>query len=1458
MPKNNSTQISNRSDNGSSPTAGAGGFNVFVCYAPADQTFAHDLSGALKKRRRLPDTEWDTLRATANAFEQIAPRVRAAENFLFVVSPESVASALCLSLLDLALQTNRNVVPVLHRNVGAALPPQLRGIELINYRSEDDVPKAFQAVAAAVTTDLDLDVFICYSRKDQEFVNRLYKSFESVDRQCWMDLTSIPFTGKWKDEVLSGIDAADNFVFVLSPASANSRECGNELAHAIAENKRLVPILCAEVDDRDVPPELAEIQRIPFTAPNSFDAAFSNLNAALDQDLAYVREHKRLLLRANEWYANSDRSLLLMGNELSRAEELIRKGANKSPKPTARQAHYVIASREVATSSQRKRVIALVAALAVTMALAVFAFYQRYQARVASDLAITGQKEAERQKEEAQRQATIAIEQTCRANEQRGIAEFRQKEAEDQRKIATAQRKEAVHQRNIANTQTELAKTNEREAVKQLANNYLGNGLTAEKSQDWLSASHYFAKAAQISRDPEVIDRASRDVSRLNQHLALDYVKKVESGIGQLTVSPDWRRLLVVNNSSIELLDTMTGNKIGADLAQGARYPRAVFSNNGSLVATWRTDDDDDASLNSSFTIWNSDTGSPVAPAIAQPSPYTVLGASFNRDDSLLLTWGMGGARLWRTSDGKPKTEYMKHQLAWSAPPPNSISRDATTEDDKDPAQRPVCSASFSPDEKYVLTITCEGDARLWLASDASPVGPPMKPATAVSNATFSHNGKFVVLWDQDRGNPIATLWSIPEGLPVGKPIQHLGTLRDVIFSHDDKLIVTTGTDPYARLWRTSDAAPATPPLEHNTSDDGKVPSFTNDDTAILTWGDGANLWSIKRLIEMGPSRLPPGQFDDLNLILNPDKELLVEPFRDCASFEGAKLVKDEDYLLAWGTRGVSFRERERHSKYSRKVVRLDGEPYVLNANLSRNEQFIVTASNDNTARLWSAESGKPLTPQLMNSLASGAKVLVSDDDRHVITWSTDGTIRLWRTDLNVAPSAVMTQEYGIDDAVLANGDRYVITRGIDGSVQFWDASTGKATGIVIRHSNTDNRYATIRGAAVNKSRQLLLTWDFGVISLWKTADGTSAAAPINTEARVEGAAFSPDGNLVIARLADRTVRLWRTDGSPVLLPNLMQSKFLSGAAVSPDGRVVVGWGGGALQLWKTADGSRIGTELKHDARLDTDTARRNQFLMGATFSPDSKLVMSWAVDGTARLWRTSDGTPFGRPMKHSEIMAGGIFSNDGRLVLTWSMDGIARLWRTATTTPIGTTLSHGPNRQITTAAFSPDGKEVLTCGTDMTARLWRVSDGAPATPPMSHVEPGTTIRYVTTPSDFGGTFSKDGRFILTWGWAHAVKLWNRDGSPAGESQISDEAYPTGAAFSSDARFILMWGSSGARVWNVELSEPVPRPKLPLYVEVLTGTTMNAVGSLNVLTPAEWMERRRLLGNPEHDRTRKP
>jgi hypothetical protein len=97
------------------------------------------------------------------------------------------------------------------------------------------------------------DIFISYSRKDKDFVRRLDESLKTRGREAWVDWEDICPTEEWMQAIHAAIESTDTFIFVLTPDSVASLVCGREIAHAAANNKRMVPIVARDVPAEAVP-----------------------------------------------------------------------------------------------------------------------------------------------------------------------------------------------------------------------------------------------------------------------------------------------------------------------------------------------------------------------------------------------------------------------------------------------------------------------------------------------------------------------------------------------------------------------------------------------------------------------------------------------------------------------------------------------------------------------------------------------------------------------------------------------------------------------------------------------------------------------------------------------------------------------------------------------------------------------------------------------------------------------------------------------------------------------------------------------------------------------------------------------------------------------------------------------------------------------------------------------------
>jgi WD40 repeat protein/DNA-binding winged helix-turn-helix (wHTH) protein len=449
----------------------------------------------------------------------------------------------------------------------------------------------------------------------------------------------------------------------------------------------------------------------------------------------------------------------------------------------------------------------------------------------------------------------------------------------------------------------------------------------------------------------------------------------------------------------------------------------------------------------------------------------------------------------------------------------------------------------------------------------------------------------------------------------------------------------------------------------------------------------------------------------------------------------------------------------------------------MWSAAFSADGRYIVTASWDHTARLWNAGDGR-LLAILRGHSDKVQTAAFSPDGLRIVTSSWDHTARLW----NSADGKLLAKLEGHNNWVLyaefSSDSQRVVTASYDNTARVWNTADGHLLLILQGHSAGIMRAKFFH----NNERIITTSWD-GTARIWNSADGHLLAI-LQHNGPVENAVLSTKNDRIVTASHDHTARVWNSVDGQLLL-TLQHDGPVMYAEFSHDGRRIITAGRDhTARIWSSLDGRLLVTQVHADE------------VNHAVFSPSDQQIVTSGANHEVRIWSTVAGRLENILSGHTAYLLYGEFSPDGQHVVTASYDHTARVWNTSDGHLIATLKEH--NGAVFQAVFSPDGQHIVTVSEDHTVRVWNSADGHLLFTLQGHT--GTVGQ---------AAFSPDGQRIVTASLDHTARVWNSADGRLLFTLRGHTGSVWGAAFSPDGQRIVtasedhtawVWDSSNGRL----------------------------------------------------------
>ena len=501
-----------------------------------------------------------------------------------------------------------------------------------------------------------------------------------------------------------------------------------------------------------------------------------------------------------------------------------------------------------------------------------------------------------------------------------------------------------------------------------------------------------------------------------------------------------------------------------------------------------------------------------------------------------------------------------------------------------------------------------------------------------------------------------------------------------------------------------------------------------------------------------------------------------------------------------------------------REVIRFAGHQRgATRVCFSASGEYIATASQDNTARLWDL-GGKQLA-EFKGHQGWLTSVSFSPDDTYLATASADGTARLWNLAGDLI-SVFQGHQGWVTDLSFNPQGNLLATASADGTARLWNLGTNLL-------AEFKGHQGGVRSISFSPDGQYLATAsDDGTARLW-TLFGRKRyrviAQFIGHRGGVKSISFSPDGDYLATASADSTARLWNLSGKELVEFKGHQG-WLTSVAFSPTGEyLATSSDDGTAKLWDLF-GHQL-AKFKGDRSFVLSEIYIPE-VWSVSFSPRGEYLATASQDGTIRLWDLS-GQQVAKFKQGQCYIASASFSPTGTSLSTGSDDGTIRLWNLeASLGPSiveveieAKALSGQPVAEFNThpgwifsMSFSPTSKSVAIASVDGSASLWNLS-GKELACFIGHQGCATSISFSPN-GEFIATASSDGTAIL-WDLSgnkiaeftgHQGELWSVSFSPNGEFIATASNDCTARLWNLSGKELAQFQGHKNKVWSVSFS----------------------------------------------------
>jgi WD40 repeat protein len=600
-----------------------------------------------------------------------------------------------------------------------------------------------------------------------------------------------------------------------------------------------------------------------------------------------------------------------------------------------------------------------------------------------------------------------------------------------------------------------------------------------------------------------------------------------------------------------------------------------------------------------------------------------------------------------------------------------------------------VVAVAFSPDGKAVASAAPGGDQtiRLWETATGKELWQTKGHALSLA---FSPDGKVLASGGLDKR---IHLLDAATGKVQGQLRGHKQPITSVAFSPKADVLASASGDKMVRLWEVATGKELRQLSGHE--DEVKAIAFSPDGKTLVSAGDDQVivLWDVDSGKEH--QRLRGHHWSVSSVAFSPDGKTL-------ASGEYSSTT------ILW------------EAATGKILHRLEAPRPTYSLAFSPDSKTLASGHADGAVRTWEMSTGKRLHPDF-DQPGFDSEVTFLYGDKTLFTQGDSGAFR-WEAATGKKLGSLV---YG---GTLSPDHRFLAWTDKDEAIHLTEAATGKdvrrfqgnggdvfsivitPNGKVLASQDIDNR--TIRTWEMETGKELRrFTEGLDDLALWSFGSGGKTFLLGGGDGRFHVRDADTGKELSRIQFADSYSFNLSPNGRLTLAPN---GRLLAQIGQSPGKNCP-----DTIILWDLPTGKQV---RQLPWQEDEDTSKGDGGPLA--FTPDGKALTSLAgpKGNAVSLLELATGKERCRFEGHGDWVSGAIFSSDGRLLATRSYDLTLRVWEAATGKELRRLKGH--QGLIRSISFSSDGRALASASEDGTVLVWDVSAALPEEPQSAKLSP--------------------------------------------------------------------------------------------------------------------------------------